>query len=203
MHGDLTDILVTRYQMAKQCNGKRMAPSGVIPSVQMEVIPDDICQEHNIHYLLLATCKKYHNMIDPHVLFFMNCTFDKRNLYYSKILDFRNVNRKYYLPHPQVSVWAMLLEEAMRLQNTFMIEWFLDTWKMNLTGKHYLDAPAPLRYWLKQKGCPVWPRKKDHVIINDGARGILIGIDGEEGIVKIVDNATIRIVPMSSLVAST
>jgi hypothetical protein len=55
--------------------------------------------------------------------------------------------------------------------------------------------------WISQANTILTP--PPHVIINDGARGILIGIDGEEGIVKIVDNATIRIVPMSSLVAST
>ena len=179
--------------------------------LDVECIPDDVFKEHNMHYLLIATCTKYRNMVDKHLRYFMNCTFDNRKNYYKSAND---PKPRSYL---QRSVWAMLLEQAVRLQNTYVIEWLMATLKLKLTGKHDLVAPtATMRFWLREKGCPVWPRKKDRVIVSfklydgkydsdgvadfDGARAILIGIDGEDAIVKLTSNADIRIVHMSALV---
>ena len=53
--------------------------------LQVECVPDDVVKEHNIHYLLLATCTKYRNLVDTHVLYFMNRTFEIRKSYYEKI----------------------------------------------------------------------------------------------------------------------
>lgn len=186
--------------------------SKVARVLDVEIIPDDVFKEKNMHYLLLATCKKYRNMIDKHLLYFMNCTFESRKNYYKNSAD-RNYNRSYL----QASVWAMLLEQAVRLQNTYVIEWLMSTLQMKLTGKHDMVAPnATMRFWLREKGCPVWPKKKDRVIVSfklydgkydhdgvaevDGARGILIGIDGEDAIIKITSNSDIKIAHMSALI---
>lgn len=165
-----------------------------------------------MHYLLLATCKKYHNMIDEHLLYFMNYTFDHRKTYYKNVND-----PKHPRSYVQGSVWAMLLEKAVLLQNTYVVEWLMATLKLKLTGKHDMIAPtATMRFWLSKKGCPVWPRKKERVIVSfklydgkydhdglarsDGARGILIGIDGEDAIVKLTSNSDIKIAHMSAVV---
>ena len=178
----------------------------------LEYIPDDIFNEKNMHYLLLATCKKYRNMIDKHVLFFMNETLDSRTNYYKNAAA-----PKPHRSYVQSSVWAMLLEEAVRFKNTYVIEWLITMYKLKLTGKHHAIAPnASMRYWLREKGCPMWPRKKERVIVcsklydgkydddgivdSDGARATLIGIDGEDAILKLIANSDIKLVHMSCLI---
>tara|TARA_B100001175_G_C19492006_1_gene633150 strand:+ start:447 stop:785 length:339 start_codon:yes stop_codon:yes gene_type:complete len=88
-----------------------------------------------------------------------------------------------------------------------VLRWLVDVGGVTLDGKMLLVSKGQTREFLESKNCPVWPKKKERVTVPSPYfsskaeyHGILIGIDGYYGIVKMVANSDIKIVPMNTLV---
>ena len=116
----------------------------------------------------------------------------------------------------------MLLEQAVFLADRYVVEWMTGTLKLNLTARHDKMAPnATMRSWLHAKGCPVFPKNKDRIIVSaasyfavyktteydhekvaaiDSARGILIGIEEEDAFIKVLSTSDVILLHTSAII---
>lgn len=184
-------------------------------------IPEEVVLDNHMVHLLFATCHRYHSMVAKEILVWLQSTYKMRCEYKKKVrvnkhLDAMRqgkvINDGSGTPHPMTpyyhnippTIMDLIIEQAVANNNIVIIKWLVDVALVPTTGYAMKMADDVTKKFLVSRGCVRLPVKKERAIVTRGSEkgclGTLIGIDGRDGIIKLLSNSDIKILPLSFLV---